>query len=234
MRRIHSSAGRRLADGEPEFRVDRAPLARCGIARGRSRSAAGFTLVEMVIVVAILVTGILTHVSTLAVAHRHARETEEHGLAVATVQRFIERIRAESDWAGLWENLRVQSAESTGDTSLTHMGADAGLAVFDATTWYSGFIVPSTLQDASPTAESYCRFLIQVPVSNDSGTFTLREDTNAPRYGLPWDLNGDGAIDANDHSGDYRQLPIVVRMRWKKAGQQANEIVVATWLRGIR
>jgi hypothetical protein len=195
---------------------------------------AGFSLVEMVIVVAILVTGILTHVSTIAVAHRHARDTEEHGLAVATLQRFIERIRAETDWAGLWEHLRVHSTESAGDDTLSHLGADPALAVLDATAWYSGFIVPSTLQDTSPTAESYCRFLIQVPVTNDGGVFTLREDTNAPRYGLPWDLNGDGAIDANDHSGDYRQLPVVVRMRWKKAGQQPTEIVVPTWLRGIR
>jgi prepilin-type N-terminal cleavage/methylation domain-containing protein len=201
--------------------------------RGR-RGPAGFTLIEIVIVLGILVIGILGHVSTVAIAQRQARDTEEHGLAVATLERFIERIRADTDWAGLWGRLRVLSQESVGDTTLRNLGADPRLPVYDATSWYSGFIVPTTLQDTSPTNESYCRFLIQVPVDSTGGVFALRENLEAPRYGLPWDLNGDGVIDGGDRSGDYRQLPIVVRMRWKKAGQDATEIVVPTWLRGIR
>jgi hypothetical protein len=48
----------------------------------------------------------------------------------------------------------------------------------------------------------------------DVNTGALREDVNDPLLGMPRDLNGDGAIDALDHSGDYVVLPVKVRIRW--------------------
>jgi hypothetical protein len=46
----------------------------------------------------------------------------------------------------------------------------------------------------------------------------LREDVNLPELGMPRDLNGDGAVDAGNHSTDYRLLPVIVRVRWQGAG----------------
>ncbi len=43
----------------------------------------------------------------------------------------------------------------------------------------------------------------------------LREDIDLPELGMPRDLNGDGDIDDADHSGDYRILPVLVRVRWR-------------------
>lgn len=46
----------------------------------------------------------------------------------------------------------------------------------------------------------------------------LREDRDDPVAGTPRDLNGDSRIDADDHSGDYSLLPILVRLRWRGPG----------------
>jgi len=42
----------------------------------------------------------------------------------------------------------------------------------------------------------------------------LREDLDLPELGMPRDLNGDGIIDSADHSGDYRLLPVMLRLDW--------------------
>ncbi len=43
---------------------------------------------------------------------------------------------------------------------------------------------------------------------------SLREDSADPELGLPRDLDGDGQVDGVDHSGDYRLLPVSIRMSW--------------------
>jgi hypothetical protein len=52
---------------------------------------------------------------------------------------------------------------------------------------------------------------IAFPVAEGVGGWELREDL-AGR-----DLNGDGLIDDEDHAGDYRILPVTVRVQWKGA-----------------
>jgi hypothetical protein len=48
----------------------------------------------------------------------------------------------------------------------------------------------------------------------DADGRTLREDLDAPELGLPRDLDGDGVIDSEDHSGDFRILPVVLELEW--------------------
>jgi len=47
-----------------------------------------------------------------------------------------------------------------------------------------------------------------------SGT-QLRENLTLHSLGMPHDLNGDGVIDAANHAGDYRLLPVLVRVSWR-------------------
>jgi len=42
----------------------------------------------------------------------------------------------------------------------------------------------------------------------------LHEDVTDADFGLPRDLNGDGSTDSNDHSGDYKILPVTVTIEW--------------------
>jgi type II secretory pathway pseudopilin PulG len=43
----------------------------------------------------------------------------------------------------------------------------------------------------------------------------LREDVVDVGLGMPRDLDGDGAVDADDHSGDHVVLPVRVRLSWQ-------------------
>jgi type II secretory pathway pseudopilin PulG len=51
---------------------------------------------------------------------------------------------------------------------------------------------------------------------------TLREDAQIPSLNMPRDLNGDGEVDAADHSGDYVLIPVQVRIEWSGVGGQRN------------
>jgi len=57
---------------------------------------------------------------------------------------------------------------------------------------------------------------------------TLHEDVVDAALGLPRDLNGDGAVDGADHSGDYEILPYTIRIRWTgKTGTRTFELQTA-------
>lgn len=60
----------------------------------------------------------------------------------------------------------------------------------------------------------------------------LREDAFLPQLGMPRDLNGDGNVDAVDHSGDYRLLPVIVRVEWRSA-TGASQLELKTMLGGL-
>src|SRR5262245_40233094 len=192
----------------------------------RKRSSGGFTLIDGLIGTSILVISILGLVASAFSGRHLSRSVEERGVAFATLGRFVERIRADPDWTGLYARLRPLSAESTDDKTLASLSIDTSLATHAATAWYADFTVPTTLGTVT--------FLVQVPVATVGGVPALRENEVAPRYGLPYDLNGDGVIDGNPRDADYRSLPIVARIRWQRPGTATQEAILSTWLRGDR
>jgi Tfp pilus assembly protein PilV len=207
----------------------RTPASPLNQSNGRPRARRhdrGISLVEVLIATVILAVAIFGHAASVLAAHRLNKTTEDSGIAALTLGRFVERLRADPDWPGLYARLRAISTESTGDTTLSKLGADSSLTCYPATTYYSDFTVPAALGTT--------RFLVQVPSTTVSGVPALRESASAPRYGLPYDMNGDGAVDANSRNTDYVKLPVVVRIRWSRANGEAREIVLATWLRGER
>lgn len=64
------------------------------------------------------------------------------------------------------------------------------------------------------------------------GVAQLREDVLDPSFGLPRDLDADGALDALDHALDYALLPARVRVRW--AGVSGPRELRATLLLSYR
>lgn len=58
--------------------------------------------------------------------------------------------------------------------------------------------------------------------------FTLSEDRDDPGLGMPRDLNLDGAVDALDHSTDYRVLPVRVSVEWLGQGGRRRTESVTT------
>ena len=107
--------------------------------------------------------------------------------------------------------------------NLTRLGPDLTLATQNPTTYYADFTTPARLGTVT--------VLVQVPQTTVSGVAALRETANAPRYGLPGDLNFDAVIDANARDTNRNVLPVVVRLRWQRTGRAAQEVVVPAWLR---
>jgi len=189
----------------------------------RVRSDAGFSLVEVAASAAVVSVALLGYAASAVGHEKAAVELSEKGVALLTLERFVERMRADTDFAGLYGRLRPLSAETATDAALTNLGADASLAGSVPTAYYGDFDVPARLGDV--------RILVQVPQGTAGGMAALRENLAAPKYGLPADLNGDGVIDGNSRNADYLALPVVVHLRWTHAGRAPQEIVLAAWLR---
>ncbi|MEL6906471.1 MAG: hypothetical protein AAFP22_13755, partial [Planctomycetota bacterium] len=62
----------------------------------------------------------------------------------------------------------------------------------------------------------------------DAAPGTLREDLNDARFGLPADLDLDGAIDANDKSTSYRLLPVRIEVDWR-GGRVVVDGMLSQW-----
>jgi prepilin-type N-terminal cleavage/methylation domain-containing protein len=189
----------------------------------RPSSSSGFTLLEVLVCSAVICVAVLGHAMSVLTGQRNSALMQERGLAFSTLQRFIERMRADTDWAGLYARLKAMSAESGRDANLTFLGPDESLPVRAPTDYYADFDAPSRLG----TVE----ILVQVPITVAGGTGALREDAVAPRYGLPADLNGDGVIDDNPRDDDRLALPVVVHLRWRRPGASSQEIVATAWLK---
>src|SRR5262249_53200209 len=159
------------------------------------RSNAGFSLVEVLVASIVLVVAILGHASSVVTAHTLNQSTEERGLAMQTLGAFVERLRSDPDWAGFYARARPLSSESTTGTPSARLDTDLSLTTYSASTYYSDFVPPTSLGTVT--------FLVQVPSSTVGGVTALRENMSATRYGLPFDLNGDGVIDGNSRNTDY-------------------------------
>jgi hypothetical protein len=73
---------------------------------------------------------------------------------------------------------------------------------------------------------------IQFPTFDPGTGVELREDFVDAQMGMPADLNGDGTIDDADHSGDYRFLPVRVRVQWYGAlGTRTLTVETVLWNR---
>jgi type II secretory pathway pseudopilin PulG len=202
------------------------PSASVSLPPPRRARQAGFTFLEVLIAAIILVVSALGFASSVGTGHVLAVRVDDRSLAMETLQRLVERVRADPDWDGLYARLKALTQESAGDTALTKRDVDLTLTTYPMTTYYSDLVAPTKL--GTVTA------LIQVPVTTVGGVGDLRENAVAPRYGLPYDLNGDGVIDGDPRSDDYRSLPLVVRLRWQRLPRAAEELVLATWPRGDR
>jgi Tfp pilus assembly protein PilE len=194
-----------------------------GLRARRPRGSAGFSLVEVMASVVIIVTVILGHVASVGYSHRAAAASEEKGLALVTLQRFVERLRSDTNWSSLYGRLRTHTAEGANDANLSQIGTDLTLTTVAPSTYYADFVPPAKLGTVT--------VLVQVPVLSANGVPALRETLSAPRYGLPADLNGDGVVNDVSQNFNYHVLPVVVRLRWQQGSRTPEEVVIATWLR---
>jgi type II secretory pathway pseudopilin PulG len=184
-----------------------------GVRRPRARAQAGFALLDVVIAAAILAVALLGHASTVLSGHRLSRTVEHRTVALEALRQFVERLRSDPDWGGLYAGLVSLSSTPTPPGELP------GRAPTD---YYPDYVVPQGLGTV--------RVRVEVPQSG----VDLREDAVDDRFGLPYDLNGDGEIDAAPHQDDCTVLPVSIRFSWHPAGEPPSSVEVLTWLSGAR
>jgi hypothetical protein len=108
-------------------------------------------MVDVLIGSLILMAAVMVHSATVLSVQRKSASAAERGIAFETMARFVERMRADLDWAGLYARLRPLSMESTGDTTLSRLSADLKLTTRPVTSYYNDFTVPTALGTVCPT-----------------------------------------------------------------------------------
>jgi hypothetical protein len=157
------------------------------------RGDSGFTAVEVIVTGAVLAVGACALVAALVNAMTLASVNRETAAATQAAREIVERLH------GIAPCLVFRSFNKNPyddpDGAYTAPGESFS---FDAGSGIQG--------EGNLTAR------IIFPVGDDG---LLRENSDDPHFGMPRDLNGDGSIDGNDHSGDYVLLPLRVRISWQ-------------------
>jgi prepilin-type N-terminal cleavage/methylation domain-containing protein len=159
----------------------------------RGRSA--FTLIEIVIAMAVIAVALAGALGTITTSARLSRTDEETVIASQAARTMIEGLQA----APFRDTFKLYNAEPSDDPGGlgTGPGPDFDVAGFDP-----------LLTDADGRVG---RILFPVPAAAPG---VLRENLVEASFGMPRDLNADGPIDNLDHVDDYLLLPVRVRIEW--------------------
>ena len=169
---------------------------------------AGFSLVEVVIAMTVLMIGLLALTSTSVVAHSLEKADDSRQIAGQALRGCVERAHAVS----------IQAlADDTGWSQAVVSAFEAGnlpgpeFAVAGLSPW-EGESSVGTIQ-----------------VITDE---TLSDDNLGVSLGMPRDLNGDGLVSDFDVFATGILLPVIARVRWD-AGEGQREISQAFYVVGI-
>lgn len=167
----------------------------------RAPSRAGFTFLELAVVMTILLSALLIFSSTISGVAKQRSVNRESGLAVAAARNLLETLRSE-DFTRVYA---LYNADPNDDPD------GAGTAPGKR------FAVPG-LDDAPDSPDGLeGEVVFPTAVDEATGLEQLREDVAIRALGMPRDLSGDGKVDGEDHSGSHFILPVQVRVRWKGA-----------------
>jgi Tfp pilus assembly protein PilV len=154
------------------------------------RSRAGITLIEIMIVIAILTVSLAMFAQTLSASARLDPVANETMLAAEGSRVMIERMRAQP----------FDQVYALYDANPANDPGGAGTA--PGSTF--------AIEGLSPATVGGVVGRIEFPVV----TSQLRENSTDEMLGMPRDLNGDLLVDTANHAGDYLLLPVRVRVEW--------------------
>ena len=163
---------------------------------GRNGRRAGFTLVEVMIAIVVVLLALAGYSHSLVSSMVAADTDEEIRRATEAARTVMEEIQG-ADLADVFVLYNHTVADDP-------VGEDAPGAAFGA-------------PGLTPLKNDPDGFVgeVQLPTMTIGGVEQIREDVVNDALGMPRDLNGDGDIDSNDHSGDYVILPVRIRMQWR-------------------
>lgn len=160
------------------------------------RSSRGMTLVEVVVALAVFSVSALALASMLFSTARLNEANRENTLAQNGAKAMVESMRNE-EFAEIFRRFNDDPADDP-EGAGTAPGANFAIA---------NLVPIDGDADGRPG---------RIDFPTISGQ--LREDFPDPLLQMPRDLNGDGAVDSNNHAADYRILPVTVTVEWKSIG----------------
>ena len=164
---------------------------------GRRGRRDGFTIIELMIVIAIIVVAFLAMSHTLVSSMQLNGVNRESAYATDGLRDTMETLQGVQDFDtvfALYNDNPLDDPGIAGSAPGCHFNVAGLQAVSTDPDGFVGEIVFPTLLNQ------------------------LREDLAIPELGMPRDLSGDGVVDSLDHAGDYRLLPVVLRLRWRGSG----------------
>jgi prepilin-type N-terminal cleavage/methylation domain-containing protein len=172
-----------------------------------STSAArrGLSLVEVVVVMAILTVAAGIFAQTMSAASRMDPLTLENNLAAEGARVTLERMKA-TEFEQLFASFNADPNDDPGGVG-TAPGAT--------------FAVPGL----APSAVGGSVGVIEFPTIGNQ----LREDVIDAALVMPRDLNGDGLVDGANHAADYAILPIRIRVTWSSRYGRAGVRTLDTY-----
>lgn len=157
-------------------------------------------MIELVVAFIVIGLSFAIYASTAVAVRGQSLGVHELSVAADGAQRIVETLRAESfdEIVALYGHDPDDDPKGAGSAAGRHFDV-AGLA------------------PAQDDADGRVGEILLPELEVQTGVWQVREDTNQPELGLPRDLNGDSIIDNKDHSHDYLQLPVCVRVRWQSS-----------------
>lgn len=170
----------------------------------RGHGNGGFTLLEVLLTFSIFGIAMAGLTSSQLAAIALCHSNRETSTALDAAQSTLEAIQDEDDFAEIYARWNATQGDDPG------AGASPGNA-FDV----RGLEALSDDPDGR---------VGEVVFPGDGKKLT--ENDSDRLLGMPRDLNFDDKQDGSDHSGDYRILPVLVRVRWRgPSGAQQLELV---------
>lgn len=187
---------------------------------------------------ALIAIAVLAELSTSMGAYRHTRYEISRSDILQVGRQFMERLRSDEDPETLYERLRDLMQQAGLSPGAGPKLAD-GRSTYLPQTYYPDFVHPAALRELGVLVDVPAALPEAPPTNDPSGTPpgyipgppVLREDLDAPSFGLPADLNADGVVDADPRDEDHAALPVIVTLRWGPSGEDLEEVRLRTWLR---
>jgi len=154
------------------------------------RRRRGVTLVEIVVVIAIMTVSMAMFAQTLTASSRLDPVANETMLAAEGARVMVERMRAQP-FSEVFARYNTNPADDPG-----------GPGTAPGATFAIPGLAPATVGGVVGT--------IEFPAISGA----LREDTTDDKLSMPRDLNADGRIDSANHAADYELLPFRVKVQW--------------------
>ncbi len=160
---------------------------------GMAAPQAGFSSIEVLIAMSVLVIAMLAGVTTLTSTSVLSQASDETSQAVFATQGAMEALKA-AEFESVIQRFNDDPSDDPAGPG-TAPGAHFAVAGLSP-------------QEGDPEG-----MVGRIMLPLDSAG-RLIENQDLPEFGLPRDLNGDGSIDGSDHRTDCILLPVLVRIEW--------------------